>query len=232
MLVAGGSGISPFLSILQDIASRNGDMNKNPIKVQLVYAVKKVEDLSMLAVISPLLLNQSAELGNLKMKLFVTQENSPPVTAEKVLQDLSLQVKTIASNKASSKGALSMPQGLLWKALITAVSFTVFLASLIILNHIFLHKESKSSKKQKKNPSWIGDLFVLCSLTIAASCCTVATIISRWKKSVSDGQQLSHRQSLCHENTSAKVQGTVRHEIEFGIRPNLVGNAFSLRDIM
>ncbi|XP_042420246.1 ferric reduction oxidase 8, mitochondrial-like [Zingiber officinale] len=216
VLIAGGSGISPFLSILQDIASRNGDMNKNPIKVQLIYVVKKVEDLSMLAVISPLLLE------NLKMKLFVTQENSPPVTAEKILQDLSLQIKTIASNKASSKGALSMPEGLLWKALITAVSFAVFLASLIILSYVFLHQESKSSSKKKKDPSWIGDLFALCSLTIAASCCAMATMISRWKRTVSEGQQVPHRQSVCHENTSAKVQGTERHEIEFGIRPNLV----------
>ncbi|CAD5179643.1 unnamed protein product [Musa acuminata subsp. malaccensis] len=220
VLIAGGSGISPLMSILQDIASRNGAMERSPTKVHLIYAVKKVQDLSMLALISPLLLTHSAELGNLHLKLFVTEEDGPPFTAEKMLQDLS-RVKTITMNKASPEGtAVPTPEGLPWKAAITALSLLLFLASLIILTHLFVHQEKKSSKK--KNPSWIGDLLLLCSLAIAASCCTVATVLSRWRKSVDDSQELSHKHHELAEMLPDKVHGALQtHEIYFGCRPNL-----------
>lgn len=215
------------MSILQDIASRNGAMERSPTKVHLIYAVKKVQDLSMLALISPLLLTHSAELGNLHLKLFVTEEDGPPFTAEKMLQDQS-RVKTITMNKASPEGtAVPTPEGLLWKAAITALSLLLFLASLIILTHLFVHQEKKSSKK--KNPSWIGDLLLLCSLAIAASCCTVATVLSRWRNSVDDSQELSHKHHELAEMLPDKVHGALqKHEIYFGCRPNLGGNAFSL----
>ncbi|URE12420.1 ferric reduction oxidase 8 [Musa troglodytarum] len=220
VLIAGGSGISPLMSILQDIASRNGGMERSPTKVHLIYAVKKVQDLSMLALISPLLLTHSAELGNLHLKLFVTEEDGPPFTAEKMLQDLS-RVKTITMNKASPEGtAVPTPEGLLWKAAMTALSLLLFLASLIILTHLFVHQEKKSSKK--KNPSWIGDLLLLCSFAIAASCCTVATVLSRWRKSVDDSPELSYKHHELAEMLPDKVQGALqKHEIYFGCRPNL-----------
>lgn len=225
MLIAGGSGISPFLSILEDIASRNDAMDRKPTKVQLIYAVKKVQDLSMLALISPLLLNQSAELGNLKLKIFVTQEDVPQVTVDRILQDLS-KVKTITFGKASSKDAVPMAEGLLWKAMITAFCFVVFLASLILLSLIFLPKGKKSSKEN--NPSWVGDLFVLCSITIAASCCTMTTVLSRWRRPKSGGQPCPHKKETCAEMPSAKLHEVVeKHEISYGSRPNLAGYAFS-----
>ncbi|WOL14390.1 ferric reduction oxidase 8, mitochondrial [Canna indica] len=229
VLIAGGSGISPFLSILQDIASRTNEMNKNiPTKITLIYTVKKIQDLSMLALISPLLLNnQSSELSNLQLKLFVTQEVGPPVAAEKMLQDLS-QVKTITfKNNASSKssGALPVPEGLLWRAVITALSFVVFLASLVFLSHVFLHQEKESSKEEKKSPSWVGDLFVICSFAVAASCCTMVTIVARWRRKSlgeGEGEGLSHKHGLCAEMVPAKVQGGVeKHEVKFGCRPDL-----------
>ncbi|KAJ8484147.1 hypothetical protein OPV22_016632 [Ensete ventricosum] len=221
VLIAGGSGISPLMSILQDIASRNGAMERSPTtKVHLIYAVKKVQDLSMLALISPLLLTHSAELGNLHLKLFVTEEDGPPLTAEEMLQDLS-RVKTITMNKASPEGtAVPTPEGPLWKAAITALSLLLFLASLIILTHLFVRQEKKSSKK--KNPSWIGDLLLLCSFAIAASCCTVATVLSRWRKSVNDVQELPHKHHELAEMLPDKVQGALQqHEVSFGCRPNL-----------
>lgn len=216
VLVAGGSGITPFLSIIQDIASRNGNMNTHPTKIQLIYMVKRSQDLSLLTPISSLLLNIPAELEHLKLKMFVTQEEGSCVTAREILQEMS-QVKTIILDPTSSVDGLPIPEGLLWKAAITGLSSLIFLASLVCLSHVFVHQGKKSS--ENKIPSWVNDLLVICSFLIATSCITVATVLLRWRKSVNE---VSPKQAKAAEMHSVKVQGAPEeYEINFGKRPNL-----------
>nr|XP_010906716.1 ferric reduction oxidase 8, mitochondrial [Elaeis guineensis] len=217
VLVAGGSGITPFLSILQDVASRCGNISKYPTKIQLIYVVKRLQDLSMLTPISPLLINQSGELGHLKLKVFVTQEQG---TVREMFNDSS-QVKTAVMDRNSSADTVARPEGLLWKATITMLSFITFLASLVCLSHIFIHQGKKSS--ENKYPSWVNDLLVFCSFVIATSCCSVATVFLRWRKSVNNIQLLSQKYTESAEMHSMQLKGALEeHEINFGRRPNLI----------
>ncbi|XP_008777197.2 ferric reduction oxidase 8, mitochondrial isoform X2 [Phoenix dactylifera] len=221
VLVAGGSGITPFLSILQDAASRNGNISKYPTKIQLIYVVKRLQDLSMLTPISPLLINQSGELGHLKLKIFVTQEEGTTTIVREMFNDLP-QVKTIVMDRNSSVNIMARPEGLLWKATITMLSFLTFLASLVCLSHIFIHQGKKSS--ESKYPSWVNDLLVLCSFVIATSSCSVATVLLRWRKSANNVQLLSRKYTESAEmHYSRQLKGALEeHEINFGRRPNLI----------
>lgn len=222
LLVAGGSGITPFLSILQDVASRKGNTSKYPAKIQVIYVVKRLQDLSMLAPISPLLINHSGEHEHLKLKVFVTQDEGKTTTAREALYDLS-QVKTVIMDRRNSSGDLAArPEGLLWKATITMLSFLIFLTSLLCLSHIFIHREKKSSENQ--NPSWVDDLLVFCSFVIATSCCSVATVLSRWRRSVIDNEVRSQKYTIkSAEMHSLQLKGALEeHEINYGKRPNLI----------
>lgn len=225
VLIAGGSGITPFLSILQDVASKNGSMNNYCKKIQLIYAVKKSQDLSMLAPVSTLLLNQPADLGHVRLRLFVTKEEGPWTSVEEMLHELS-QVKIITLDHDSSGDGVPSPEGLLAKATITGLASIVFLVSVVCLTHVFIHKGKRAS--QIKTPSCISDALVICSFVIATGCSTtVAIILYMWRKSLKDyhAPAASHKNVTSSQiNTEGMLEVLGKHEINFGQRPNLSGN--------
>ncbi|KAF5933053.1 hypothetical protein HYC85_029224 [Camellia sinensis] len=60
LLVAGGIGITPFLSILQEFKlAQSSGRKRIPAQIQLIYVVKKSQDVCLLDSVLPLLLNQS-----------------------------------------------------------------------------------------------------------------------------------------------------------------------------
>ncbi|KAJ0989006.1 hypothetical protein J5N97_007362 [Dioscorea zingiberensis] len=218
ILIAGGSGITPFLSILQDIASVNGSKNTYPMKIQLIYAVKRLADISMLTPISQLLLNQS--FRQLQLKIFVTQEERDGAAAREILHEI-CQVKTVNLNVKSSQDEIPRPEGLLWKATITVMSSATFLASIIVLHRIFGDREKDAS--QSTVPSWVNDLLVISSLLVAASFAILATILFKLRKSVKDVNSVTKnnvRATEVHDMELSSSQEDL--EINFGRRPNLI----------
>ncbi|KAJ6814235.1 ferric reduction oxidase 8, mitochondrial [Iris pallida] len=221
LLVAGGSGITPFLSILQDVASRNRDTNTCPTRIELVYAVKKSVDLSMLTPISWLLLDWPPGLGHLKLRVFVTQEKDRSGNSvSEILHEMS-QVKAVILDQHSSGEHVPKPQGLLLKAAVAGLASVAFLVSLVCLTHVFIHKEKRSSPN--KTPSWISDTLVLCSFVIATSCAaTMAVALSMGRKDV-HVPAVPRNKSKSAETCSENVQNVWgEDEINFGKRPNLI----------
>lgn len=223
ILIAGGSGITPFLSILQDIvAQRIGPKNTCAVKIQLIYTVKRSEDLSMLAPISELLLyNELDGFRQLELKIFVTQEEKYSVTAREILHEM-CQVKTVILDVKSSQEDVIRPESLLWKATVTVLSSLTFLACIVVLNRVFGHQGKRAS--QDKAPSWVNDLLVLCSLIIAASVTIMATILLKLRKSVKDMCYDSQSNVRASEIQDVEIRNCQEDiEINFGKRPNLIG---------
>lgn len=219
ILIAGGSGITPFLSILQDVASRNGRMNNYCKKVQLIYAVRKTQDLSMLTSISSVLLKEPADLGHVQLRLFVTKEKEGSRTSvEEMLLEMS-QLKMINLGEGSSSDRVPRPESFLLKATITGLASIVFLVALVCLTHVFIHQSKRNS--QNKTPSWISDLLIICSFIIATSCSTtMVTILYMWRKTM----KASNKNSRSSSMNSERIQDVPKHDISYGQRPSLIGN--------
>nr|CAD1820102.1 unnamed protein product [Ananas comosus var. bracteatus] len=149
VLIAGGSGITPFLSILHDIALRNSNTKRRPTKILLIYCVKRIQDLSMLSPISSLLRKQPGELEFLELKLYVTQEHGSASAACNFLHGNS-HVETVVMDCEPHREVVPMQEGLSWNAMITALSFVIFLASLVCLNHIVFHRNKKPSHQKTR----------------------------------------------------------------------------------
>ncbi|KAH7550520.1 hypothetical protein ACOSQ2_024418 [Xanthoceras sorbifolium] len=228
LLVAGGIGITPFLSILQEIASgQNSSRYRFPSRVQLVYVVKSSQDLCLLNSISSLLLNQSHK-WDLKLKAFVTQEERSGVTVRELLNDLS-SVQTVRFSTKSSNYAVHGPESSLWLAGLIAVSSIVFLVFLICLSRIFISFEKKGGSSEKlminpsqkmvskeKSPSWVADLIILASFIIAIASSTLLASILRWRRLKKEIPPVAPNQGKAIE-TRGPVE---EHEIHFGGRPN------------
>ncbi|KAG0462601.1 hypothetical protein HPP92_021077 [Vanilla planifolia] len=222
VLVAGGSGITPFLGILQDMASRNHSRKNHTAKVHLLYVVRKLQDLNMLTPVSTLLLHHSpneSQITQLKLSIFVTQEQGSSSSSVREILGSMSQTKAFIVEQSSSKDVLPGPEGPMWRAGITGLASIVFLICILCLNRFCIHEGKKPSKD--KSPSWVYDLFVICSFAIAITSCIMATVVSQWRGSA-DGKCTSLGKNSCATLEAKAQRMELDYEINFGRRPNLI----------
>ncbi|WCJ36130.1 ferric reduction oxidase 8 [Euphorbia peplus] len=232
LLIAGGIGMTPFLSIIREIASfQSSNKYRFPKKIQLIYVVKKSQDICLLNSISSLLLNQSSKQPlNLNLKVFVTREQTCNATLNELISDLSLVRKVNFSTKCS-KYAIHGLESPLWMAAFTALTSIVFFVSLTCFNHVFVASEKKISVSEKlvvgsekkadkeKTSSSIVDILLLCSFIIAITCSSIVAIVLRWKRLK---KQIAEKPGKLTDSSSVLETrcGVEEHEIHFGGRPN------------
>lgn len=225
IMVAGGSGITPFLSILAEIDSIT-NKNKFPSRIQLVHVIKRAQDVCLLHSITHLLLNRSSEKFHLKLKLFVTQETQLSVGITELLNEFvkvkTLQLDSVSSNYYAAYG----PESPVWMAAITGGCSITFLIFLICFNHTIVPSEKHSKLSKEKTPSWIVDLLLIAAFVIALSCSALIAIVLRWrrlkkgipKKGV---PQTSQMEIKPFDPRSAETKNALEeHEVHFGGRPN------------
>ncbi|KAJ4751913.1 Ferric reduction oxidase 8 [Rhynchospora pubera] len=218
VLIAGGSGITPFMSLLNEISSRSSSTRSYPRKILLIYCIKRTQDLSMLTPISSLL--HPRKLKNFNMKIFVTQDEESPGTAELLDEALQLEMFTFGTERSHISVGI-VQEGLLWRATVAALSFAVFLVSLVLLSNIFVH-QVHGKPNRKAYPSWINELLVLTAFIIAMSCSAVATVLFRHQNSRKEHKDIKYSESTKQKSnyeTDQKCSSPIRPEMYFKQRP-------------
>ncbi|XP_021762849.1 ferric reduction oxidase 8, mitochondrial-like [Chenopodium quinoa] len=224
LLIAGGIGITPMLSILQELASAKGDLsNRCPSEVQLIYVTKNSQDISLLNPISHLVLNQPSEFCHLKLKVFVTRENMANLSLKELLSSVSAG-RTILFNMKNSNYSFGRENiNPLWMGAITGFSSAIFLLSLCFFNQFLFSPKMKSSKP--RTPSSVVDIFLLCSFLIAVACSTVIAMVLKWRNSKTEREMLSTtwdnegdlKLSAMEEASTNTLEE--QNEIHYGARP-------------
>ncbi|GER56781.1 ferric reduction oxidase 8 [Striga asiatica] len=218
LMVAGGIGITPFLSIMKEI-SFNLSKNEYPNKLQLIYTTKKSQDICLLEPILPQLLNVEKYHTNLKM--YVTRENRLFTTQREVLDD-TRPTRTINFSTAKFSYATNGPERLVFMAMITMVCSIIFVISLVFFNRFVIRPDKKTSG-QKSTSSQV-DLLLMCSYAIAMAIGTFLAVMIRWKKVKKELQFFYDTQRNHEKMGSTDGSGDLdKHEIHFGGRPNFHG---------
>lgn len=221
LLVAGGIGVTPFLSILQEISSAQNHGKKNyPTNIQLVYITKKRNSIGMLNSILPLLSNKNTKEFRLKLKVFVTQEPKSSTTLSELINEFS-QVETVDFDTGRISYSPNGYGSSLFMATIIGLSSILFLVFLIILSHVFLPQPKKPSSKEKtQTPSSFVDLVLTCSFILSILIVTTMSLVLKLKhlKKQPLLMGINHEGKEMQPN-SFQSRNLDDHELHFGARP-------------
>lgn len=223
LMVAGGSGITPFLSILAEIDSATSK-TRFPSRIQLIYVIKKAQDFCLLHSISHLLLSQSTEKCHLKLKLFVTQETQAGVGIRELLNEL-FKVRTLQLNTACSNYAVHGPESSTRMAAIAGFCSIIFLIFLICFNHTIIPSGKRSKLSKENTPSWVVDLLLIAAFVLALACSTLMAIILRCRRLKQGFPPTPQKEIKPLDLSSAETRNVLEeHEVHFGGRPNFKGS--------
>ncbi|RWV98682.1 hypothetical protein GW17_00038453 [Ensete ventricosum] len=136
ILVSGGSGITPFISIIRELIHQRTTLNRPTPAVLLVCAFKTAADLTMLDLLLPVSGNISDLSGlELRIEAFVTREESSTDEAQ-------TNIRTIWFKPLPSDVPIAPvlgPNGWLWLAAIVSSSFVAFLLLIGVLQRYYIY---------------------------------------------------------------------------------------------
>ncbi|XP_050224872.1 ferric reduction oxidase 4-like [Mercurialis annua] len=163
VMVSGGSGISPFISIVRQIIYESMQPNSRVPQVLLVCSFKTSADLAMLDLLFPIN-GTSAELTKLQLKIeaYVTREKEQPMEDPGKFQG---QTKWFKPNPSDSAVTAALgPNNWLWLGAVIASSFLMFLLLLGIITRYYISPMVDLNSGQVYHYSFyiLWDLFLGC----------------------------------------------------------------------
>ncbi|KAI5647210.1 hypothetical protein M9H77_33215 [Catharanthus roseus] len=175
VMVSGGSGITPFISIIKEMMYAN-EKCQTP-EILLISAFKNSSDLTMLDLLIPITTLPS-EFSNLKLQIeaYITRENQPisPETSNKNITALWFKPKPSDSPITPVLGQNNW----LWLAAIVSSSFIIFLLLIAILNRYYIYPIDKNTNKiYSLSSKTTLNILILCISIIISS-----TLAFLWNK--------------------------------------------------
>ncbi|XP_039139034.1 ferric reduction oxidase 2-like [Dioscorea cayenensis subsp. rotundata] len=174
VLVSGGSGITPFISVIRELIYRSTTLASPTPNILLVCAFKTSADLSMLDLLLPIssTISDLSSL-NLKIEAFVTREKAPPTPNNAA----KLKIRTKWFKPLPSDQPISLvlgPNTWLWLATIITTSFVAFLVLLGILTNYYIYPIDKNTD-EIYNISWraLLNLLFICFCIVATASAAV-----------------------------------------------------------
>ncbi|XP_068635115.1 ferric reduction oxidase 2-like isoform X2 [Aristolochia californica] len=232
VMVAGGSGITPMMSIIRELIFRKATLNCPTPRILLLCAFKHSADLTMLE----LLLPASGVPINivqlqLEIKAFVTREKEPSMGYKN-------QVRTICFKPKPTDmpfSAVLGPHSWLWLGAIISTSFVLFLIIMGIIGRYYIYPIDKNTYEVFSTSSRaVLNMLVICAVIIG-----IASIATLWNKrqNAREGKQIQNidaptpttsLSSWANDNDIELESFPQQHnslmqntQVHFGLRPDL-----------
>nr|POE51174.1 ferric reduction oxidase 4 [Quercus suber] len=168
VMVSGGSGITPFISIIREIIFRSQSANLHIPRVLLICAFKNSGDLTMLDLLLPIS-GTHTEISKMQFQIeaYVTRENEQTFTeSQKLLQTIWFKSDPSDSPVSATVG----PNNWLWLGAIISSSFVMFLLFLGIVTRYYIFPiEHKTNETYHFTLRALWDMFLVCICIFIAS---------------------------------------------------------------
>ncbi|XP_058754389.1 ferric reduction oxidase 4-like isoform X1 [Vicia villosa] len=217
--LSGGSGITPFISIIRDLVFQSQHQQFQVPKLLLVCIFKNYVDLTMLDLILPAS-GPTTQILNLHLQIeaYITREKQEPST------ETHKPIQTIWCKPNLSDSPISLilgPNNLLWLSAIITSSFFMFLLLLGILTRYYIYpREKNSSEVYNWTLKVMWYMFLLC-----ACICVCSSVVFLWWKRLETSE---NKQINVEVSTPTRELESIPHQslveatnLHFGARPDL-----------
>ncbi|XP_076953079.1 ferric reduction oxidase 4-like [Bidens hawaiensis] len=228
VLISGGSGITPFISIIRELTFQQqlNDNRKIPTNILLVCAFKNSTDLSMLKLLIPLTSNTSTTSNlsqiNLKIQAYITRETEQ----QQPLENTDNNLQTIWFKPEPCDVPISEPLGpnsWLWLCLIISSAFIMYLVflGLVIRYHIYPKELVGGPSAYNYTFKTLWDMFFVCVSVFLAT-----SFVFLWRKKENGKKEGIKVQNVeLHETREIEscpnMSVVETTEVHFGHRPDL-----------
>lgn len=168
-MVSGGSGITPFISIIRELVYTGETLKLKTPKVLLISAFKNSNDLTILDLILPISGTPSEiSKSGLQIEAYVTREKQPQTTQE------TKPVRTVWFKPNPSDAPLTPILGQnswLWLGAIISSSFLIYLIFIGILTRFYIYPIDRNTNKiySSSSRAVLHVLFLCIGVVIAAT---------------------------------------------------------------
>ncbi|CAI9101897.1 OLC1v1000051C1 [Oldenlandia corymbosa var. corymbosa] len=226
VMVSGGSGITPFFSIIRELMHASETLKHKTPSILLLSFFKNSSDLTMLNLILPNA-NSPTQISNLDLQIqaYVTREKQPDSPeANKNVRTIWFKPKTTDSPIAPILGQ----NGWLWLAAIISASFIIFLILVGIITRYYIYPIDHDTNKIFSTSSRsLLNMLVLCMSMVI-----VATVVFLWnkKQNAMESKQIQNFGGVASPNSynadreleSLPQQSLVlATNVHYGVRPDL-----------
>ncbi|KAL6124158.1 hypothetical protein ACLB2K_076673 [Fragaria x ananassa] len=228
VLVSGGSGITPFISIIRELIFMSTAYQCKLPKVTLICAFKHSSDLTMLDLILPMSSTTPYDMSNLQIQIeaYVTRDTQP--------KEDSINLRAIWFKPLENDEPISAILGAnqwLWLGLIIASSFMMFLILIGIITRYYIYPIDHNSNKIFSFPLRA----LLNMLAICISIAATASAVVLWSKRSNDKElkQVQHMEASSPSrgsevyNTERELESLPQQSllqatnVHYGQRPDL-----------
>ncbi|KAM3682191.1 hypothetical protein ACB098_12G055100 [Castanea mollissima] len=168
VMVSGGSGITPLISIIREIIFRSQSEELDVPRVLLICAFKNVADLTMLNLLLPIS-DTHTQISKMQLQIeaYVTRENEQTFTdSQKHLQTIWFKSDPFDSPISAALG----PNNWLWLGAIISSSFVMFLLILGIFTRYYIFPiEQETYEPYHFTLRALWDIFLVCTCIFIAS---------------------------------------------------------------
>ncbi|GAV92529.1 Ferric_reduct domain-containing protein/FAD_binding_8 domain-containing protein/NAD_binding_6 domain-containing protein, partial [Cephalotus follicularis] len=191
VMVCGGSGITPFVSIIRESMFASATLKCKTPQIILICSFKKSSDLAILDLIHPISGIQSEMLNlQLQIKAYVTREKIPTTDAIANSKNVrAIWFKPLATDEPMS--AILGPNSWLWLAAIIVSSFIVFLILIGIITRYYIYPIDHNSNAVFP----YSTRAILNILVIFVSIATIASAAVFWNKK-QNGKEANQVQNM------------------------------------
>ncbi|KAI3441773.1 FAD-binding FR-type domain-containing protein [Psidium guajava] len=236
VMVSGGSGISPFISVIREFIFMSTTFKSLTPKLTLICAFKNSSDLTMLDLVLPIS-GTPSDLSNLQLQIeaYVTREKKAATRSWK-------QARAVWFKPSSHDEPLSAvlgPNSWLWLGAVISVSFVMFLILIGIITRYYIYPKDHNQNKFSTASRAVLNILVLCiSIGFAASTAFL------WNKRINakEAKQIKHLVTPVHSPGSGVYNAETELEslphqslvqatnLHFGERPDLKKMLFECKE--
>lgn len=233
MLVSGGSGITPFISIFREIIHQSTKSSSHLPRVLFISAFKNTADLSLLDLLLPSSA-ASVDLSKVQFQIeaYITQDTEQGATNPQK------RVQTTCWFKPSPLDAPISPtlgpNSWLWLGAILSSSFVMFLLLLGIVTRYYIYPIDQAKKEiYQYSYRCLWDMFLACLCIFISSSCVFLRCKKQKGRKALQVQNSERSASPAASISQAEVE-SLPHQclgqstnVHYGSRPDLKSEAFT-----